>query len=146
MTIKAALSFILFLVMSNSVHSVSKEKWVWEPFISNATGTYYYHKQEKPKTKEGLFFAGIIIIYRQPQPLVEINKPQLSYQSKYLTVMFDCNKKTVSTPDITYYSSNTGSGEPVGFESIAPPEVKWIAIESNLIYSKLLNKFEGACE
>lgn len=148
MKLISLISLIFILLMSSLAHSASasKQKWVWEPFISNDTGTYYYHNQEKSKTKEEFFLAGIIIIYRQPQPLVEINKPQLSYQSKYLTVMFDCNKKTVSTPDITYYSSNTGSGEPVGFESIAPPEVKWIAIESNLIYSKLLNKFEGACE
>jgi hypothetical protein len=148
MKIITLLSFFLFLGISNSTNSASenKEKWVWEPFISNDTGTYYYHKQEKPKTREEFFLAGIIIIYRQPQPLVEINKPQVSYQSKYQTVMFDCNKNTVSTPDIIYYSSNTGSGEPLGFETIEPPKVKWIAIKSNIIYSTLLNHFEGACE
>ena len=81
------IALIIFLI-SNSAHSVSKQKWVWEPFISNDKGTYYYHNQEKSKTKEEFFLAGIIIIYRQPQPLVEINKPHLSYQSKYLTVAY----------------------------------------------------------
>ena len=146
MKLISLMSLIYILLMSNLAHLVSKEKWVLAPLISNDTETYYYNKEVNPKTKEGLFFASIIIIYRQPQPLVEINKPNIFYQSKFQTVMFDCNKKTVSTPDITYYSSNTGSGESVGFESMAPPEVKWIAIESNLIYSKLLNKLEGACE
>lgn len=144
MKLNSVLLFIFFLLISNSA-SASKEKWVWEPFISNDTGTYYYHKQDKSKTKGQFFLTSIVIAYRQQQPLVEINKPKRLYQSKYETVMFDCDEKTVSTPDITYYSSNNGSGESVGFESTAPPDVKWVAIESDPIYSTLLKKFEGAC-
>ena len=49
-------SFIVLFFISNSTFSASKEKWVWEPFVSNETGTYYYHKEHSPKTEDGLFF------------------------------------------------------------------------------------------
>ena len=145
MKIITVIPFTFILVISNSTFSASKEKWVWEPFVSNETGTYYYHKEHSPKTEDGLFLSGVTVIYRQPQSLMNKNSTLVSYQSKYQTVMFDCNQKTVSTPDTIYYASSTGSGQSVGFESIAPPEVKWIAVESEPIYRRLLEKFDGVC-
>ncbi len=142
---KKLLLLFIFILISNSTHSATKYRWAWEPFFTNETGTYYYHKEHTPKTIEGLFLTGITVAYLQTQFLMTNNNPQVSYQSKYTTVMFNCNEKTVSTPDTIYYASNTGSGESVGFESIAPPEVKWIAIESNPVYRRLLEKFEGTC-
>ena len=95
-------SFIVLFFISNSTFSASKEKWVWEPFVSNETGTYYYHKEHSPKTEDGLFLSGVTVIYRQPQSLMNKNSTLVSYQSKYQTVMFDCNQKTVSTPDTNF--------------------------------------------
>lgn len=134
----------LFLII-NFIGGCSTNKPEIELFSITDQVAMFYEVQKDIKLMDDIFFTSVYTRYRALQTLKMKGEKPVVYQSKYETVMFDCLKKVFSAPDTLYYSNNNVRGYIVYSSVIAPPDVKWIPIEKDPIYSVLFKKLAGVC-